>query len=334
MKTGLIAVLTILSLALSSCFKKDETIPLHSRGDVKTDTIALTQNYKFQVYYNLGMQSKVSTNLKTDSDLGFECSSDGWHVILNTGDFMKVADLGVVRFGQAQDTAQHSWKFDKSDGNADSIAIGKWFVTVSDDTVSNKHVYAIDCGMDEEGNPLGIYQVIFDSLKRSTYYFRYAEINGMNPVSASVTKDPSVHYLFYSIRKGGRAMPLEPPANAYDLLFTQYTTLLFTDEGEAYPYLVTGVLSNRGLVEIALDTLDSFENISINNVPSIKFSKAMDVIGYDWKAYNFDAGTYTVRPNYNYVIHARDGLFYKLRFIGFVDANGNKGYPVIEYQGL
>jgi hypothetical protein len=333
MKIRLLFVLLI-SLSFQSCFKKDSEIPRHSRGNVKTDTIAMTENYKYQVYFDLASETKVSTNTKMESDLGFECSSDGWHIILNTSDFMKISDLGEVPFNQPYDTAHRIWKFDKSDGNPDSIAIGQWFTVKDQDTVSNNHVYIINCGLDVNGNSLGFFQAVFDSLKNNTYYFRYAPLKGGTVISGSVVKDPTVHYMFYSFANGGEIKHLEPPMDSYDLLFTQYTTLLFTSQGAAYPYIVTGVLSNRGKVSVAVDSLTAFTDITMETANNLKFSSALDAIGYDWKVFNFDAGVYTVRTGLNYVIKDKDGFYYKFRFIGFNNASGTKGYPVFEYQGL
>jgi hypothetical protein len=326
--------LILLSLAFHSCFKKDESVPAHSRGPVKTDTIAMSDNYRFQVYFDLASGNAVSTNVKTDSDLGFECSPSGWKIILNTSDFMKVADLGVIPFGQPHDTTGLKWKFDKSDGNADSLAFGRWFSVVNGDTVSANHVYLVDRGMDQNGNPLGFYQVVFDSLSHGTYYFRFAGLDGLSSHSETVTKDASTGYLWYSFSSGGMVKNLEPPIDAYDLLFTQYTTLLYTEEGAAYPYLVTGVLLNRNRVAAIKDSLQVFTSVSLETVNAIPLSSALDVIGYDWKTFDFTAGSYTVRTGIFYVIRDKSGYLYKLRFIGFYNEKGEKGYPVIEYQLL
>jgi hypothetical protein len=333
-RTIRILSLIVLSMAFHSCFKKDEMIPSHPRGPVKTDTIAMTDTYKYQVYFDLASGKAISTNLKTESDLGFECSSKGWKIILNTSDFMKVADLGVIPFGQSHDTTGLKWKFDKSDGNSDSLAFGNWYTILKGDTVSANHVYAIDRGMDQNGNPLGFYQLIFDSLKNGTYYFRFARLNGLDIHSGAVTKDSSVNFRWYSFSSGGAVKNLEPSKDSYDLLFTQYTTLLFTDQGAAYPYLVTGVLLNRNGIEAIKDSIQDFNSVTLENVNAITLSSALDVIGYDWKKFDFNAGSYTVRTGIFYVIRDKTGYLYKLRFIGFYNEKGEKGYPVIEYQAL
>ena len=333
-RTIRILTLIVLALVLHSCFKKDESVPSHPRGTVRTDTIAMTDSYKYQVYFDLASGKAISTNLKTESDLGFECSSGGWKIILNTADFVKVRDLGVISFGQAHDTTGWKWKFDKSDGNVDSLAIGRWYTLANGDTVSANHVYAINRGLDQNGNPLGLFQVIFDSLKHGTYYFRFARLNGLEIKSGAVTKDSTVNFRWYSFSSGGAVKDLEPPKDSYDLLFTQYTTMLYTDQGEAYPYLVTGVLLNRNRIEAIKDSLLDFNSVTLGNVNTIPLSSAMDVIGYDWKEFDFTAGSYTVRTGIFYVIRDKSGYLYKLRFIGFYNDKGEKGYPVIEYQSL
>ncbi|MCX6266963.1 MAG: HmuY family protein [Bacteroidetes bacterium] len=322
-----------MTLTIQSCFKEDKMVPAHPRGDVKTDTIPMTENYLNQVYFSLDSSETVGVLAKTTYDIGFECSQAGWHVILNTSDFMKVTDLGEVPFGQSYDTTGLKLRFDKSDGNPDSTAIGQWFTIIGKDTISNKHVYAVSRGLDELGNPLGLYQMIFDSLKNSVYYFRYALLNGGPVLFGNVTKNTDVNYIYFSL-KTGSVVVVEPQRHTYDLLFTQYTTMLYTDQGIPYPYLVTGVLLNRFQVEAVADSTIDFFSITRDIALSMSYTKVLDAIGYDWKYYSFKTGVYTIRPKLSYIIHGVSGLYYKLRFVGFYNKDGLKGYPVIEYQQL
>lgn len=319
---------------VSSCFKEDQPIPPHQIGNVITDTIEMTQNYVNQVYFDLGTGKVVATNVRTNSDIGFECSHNGWVVLLNTANFMKVADLGVVPFGQAQDTTHLIWRFDKSDGNLDSLGIGSWYSIVDGDTLSNQHVYAIDRGMDPDGNQMGYAQIIFDSLSRGTYYFRFADLFGGTYYAGSVEKDSTYNYRWFSFNEGGVELSNEPYKVDYDILFTQYTTMLYTDLGEPYPYLVTGVLLNRGFVSAGLDSIHPFSSITLAEAQQTELSFGWDRIGYDWKYYSFETGAYTMREGLVYIIKDEQGVYYKLRFIGFYNTEGVKGYPVIEYQSL
>ncbi len=326
-------MILLIATGLGSCFKTDTAVPEPERGNVLVDTISMTSSYLYQVYFRLDSGMVVATNKRTDSDLGFECRAEGFHIILNTADFMRIADMGIRTFGEPVDTTGAEWKFDKSDGNPDSIATGRWFTLNGTDTVSNGHVWALDLGRDTLGTYLGLRQIIFDSLKLGTYYFRTAAINGGNISPALVSKEPSVNYLYFGIRAGNVVLPLEPPKNLYDLEFTQYTTLLFTDGGAAYPYLVTGVLSNPDGVRVAVDTVNAFSTIDLTLARTLHYSLSQDAIGYNWKVYNSTADAYTVRTNLSYVIRNSLGYYYKLRFISFYKA-GVKGYPVIETQRL
>ncbi len=326
-------LLLLTGLLLNSCFKEDDAVPPRQLvGSV--DTIGMGQYYKYQLYFDLGTGEVVKSNAKTDWDLGFECRAQGFHIILNTSNFMKAADAGIRPFGQPQDTTGMKWVFDKSDGNLDSTVFSQWYQIFDGDTVSNQHVYLLDRGMDEMGNVLGFRQIIIDSLKNGTYYFRLAYLDGGSTASYRLTKDPSVNFLLFTFRFGGVVQHLEPPRQDWDLFFTQYTTLLYTDLGEPYPYLVTGVLLNRYQVAAIQDTLHTYENLTHAEAESLSLSTRMDLIGYDWKYYDFDNSLYTIRPGRVYVIRDTDGDLYKMRFVGFYNAQGEKGYPVIEHQKL
>lgn len=328
-------ILPLLLLVLvTSCFKEDEMIPRQPRGNVHTDTIEMTENYLNQVYLDLSDSVVRGVNRKTLTDLGFDCRPGGWQIILNTSDFMKAADLGEQPFGASYDTTGLIWKFDKSTGDPDSLALGRWFNVDNGDTLSNGHLYIINRGMDELGNMLGLIQLSVDSLKNGVYYFRWAKLNGDNPVSAAVSRNPSVNFTWYSFTGTGSLQNPEPPAEQWDLLFTQYTTLLFTDEGAAYPYLVTGVMLNRDGVSAAMDSIHDFSSIDLSVAQTAQLSSNLDIIGWEWKEYSFNSGAYTVLPGRSYIVRDEAGTFFKLRFIGFYNGSGQKGYPVVEYQRL
>jgi len=325
---------------LTSCFKEDEKITPHDPGDVKTKAIELTKDYRYQVFFDLGSGEVVSTNLKNQWDLGFECSPDGWHIILNTSNFMVAAATGVMDFNLPVDTVGVQWKYDVSSGNRDSTAIGKWIDFSPPDSSKSysNEVYVIDRGYDELGNLRGLRKIVFLGLKNDTYSFRYANLDGTAENTFSITKDPSINYIFFSFDEGGKQLSLEPPKYGWDLLFTQYTTLLFTDEGDPYPYLVTGVLSNPTNIQVAQDTLYDFSSLSLDIVGNLNYSSVQDEIGYDWKDVVGDVSSgnvsYVIVEGLNYVIRDKEGFYYKLRFISFYNNGGEKGYPTFEYQRL
>jgi len=329
-------IIVFMTILVSSCFKEDEPITPHEPGNYITDTVALTDTYQNQVYYNLYDSSVTGLNVRSTWDLGFESSPNGWIVILNSSCFMKSTYLSGQVFGTPSDTTGATWLFNPSDGSADSLAIGKWFTINGTDTVGTNRVLLIDRGVDVKGNPRGFKQLVIDSLSQGIYYFRIAAYDGTNQQAFSVSKNRAVNYTLFSISNPQTAVS-EPARLNWDLLFSQYTTLLYTDVGDPYPYLVTGVLLNPSLVVVAVDSITPFEDITFETAQSMNFSKQADGIGYLWKVYDFDDGSYTVDSKIIYVIRDAKGFLYKLRFKDFYKLLNNrlrKGYPSFEYQKL
>jgi hypothetical protein len=332
----IIILLLILSLILTSCFKEDERVEPYDRGDVVSKTIAMTQYYTNQVYFDLEKGEEVSVSNKNEWDLQFECLEQGNHIILNTSAFMYAGNTGLTDFEQVSDTIGLRWKFDKSDGNLDSTAIGNWFTIFQNDTAFTQNVYIINRGYTDLGTLRGLKKIQFNRLAGDTYYFRFANLNGSDEHEFTVQKDPASSFTCFSFENGGQQLFFEPPYNTWDLLFTQYTTLLYTDAGDPYPYLVTGVLLNRKNVVVVLDTITEFSDLTISSTEGKVFSGVLDFIGYDWKDLVGDVNSgnvsYVIVPGRSYIIKNRSGFIYKLRFTGFYNSMGEKGYPTIEFK--
>lgn len=332
----LLLLVLLSAIALPSCFKDDVAVLPHVAGDFVTDTVEMTAIYKNQVYYSLLDSATVKINNKDSWDLGFESSPEGWRVILNSSCFMKTALLEGQDYGFPVDTTGAQWLFNPSDGSADSLAVGRWFRINGNDTTGLNQLFILDRGIDALGNNRGFRQLVIDSLAHGAFYFRIADYNGSNSKSYKVTKRAGINHVLFSIANPDAEIS-EPAANDWDLVFTQYTTLLYTDIGEPYPYLVTGILLNPNSTEVAVDSITSFDNIDFAKAQTMTFTKQTDRIGYDWKLYDFDEGTYTVNPDKIYIIRDNKGYLYKLRFVGFyafINNKLDKGYPSFEYQKL
>lgn len=332
-------ILFILAFGLTSCFKEDVPIPSHPKGDVKKEVIPLTEYYIYQVYFNLSTGEQVSSNHKNDFDLSFACDDTASAIRLNTSSFMSAASTQFTQFEQVTDTSGLSWKFDKSDGNPDSTAFHNWIKINGSDTTFSKTVYIVNRGIDEKGFKLGLKKVIFRKLTGNKYYFVYANMDNTEQKEMVVEKNPGYNYIQFSFENGGEVKQIEPKSDNWDLIFTQYTTLLFTDTGDPYPYLVTGALTNPAGTEIAFDTTMTFKDVVLDDVFYLNYTPNTDGIGYDWKELHGDINGgdfyYQTKSNYNYYIKSKQGIFYKLHFTGFYDVEtGVKGYPTFEYQRL
>jgi hypothetical protein len=332
-----IIVALIIAVLFSSCFKDDETLPSRV-NPVEVVTIPMGQYYTYQTYFNLTEDSLVSSNLKSDFDLSFSSGDSSWIIRLNTSTFMKAAMTEQTELTAVTDTAGMVWKFDNSNGDPDSTALYSWLDISGNDTLFFGKVYVINRGINELGVNLGLRKIIFEKLKNNTFYFKYSNMDNSGLVEASVRKDAAFNEVQFSL-KTGEVIQIQPPTLNWDLLFTQYTTLLYTNTGDAYPYLVTGTLINRACTTVAFDSTLVFNQITIDDVQLLEFSSQQDKIGYDWKELYGDINSgdyyYKTRDNYNYIIRSKAGIYYKLRFVNFYSAEtGEKGYPTFEYQRL
>lgn len=314
-------------------------IPPHDSGDVITSVIPMTKNYKIQAYFDLEAENIIAENIKTEWDLGFECSDTGWHIILNTSKFMWAGNTMQHDFAQSIDTSGIEWKFDNSEGDPDSTAIGSWFEIDGHDTSYTQQVYIIDRGYNLQGNKVGLIKIIFQYVSDSVYQIGFGDLNAINPTYFTIMKNNLVNYVFFSFDDDGSQLNLEPDKDLWELWFTQYTTILFTNAGDEYPYLVTGVLINKLQgIEVARDTLLNFNNITLNVAEGMTYNDSFDIIGYDWKEVVGDVQSgnvsYIVRSNVNYLIRTKEDYYYKLRFIDFYSEEGEKGYPTFEFQLL
>lgn len=338
MKRYLIPILIL--VILSGCFKEDEIVVPDPPGDVITESIGLTQDYRYQVYYDLEREQVVSENLKKNWDLGFEGDDDGSRIILNTSLFMLAANTSTTDFASVTDTTGLDWQFDKSDGDPDSAVFRSWARWSEDDQEWSytNHVYVINRGFDELGNELGLKKIVFTQVTDTSYSFLYANMDGTGQGEFTIRKDPAVNFVHFSFNDGGQQLVQEPDKETWSILFTQYTTLLYTDFGDPYPYLVTGALINPVGISVARDTLAAFGSIDLDYALGLDYKTDMDYIGYDWKDVEGDVSTgnvtYVVMEGLNYLIRDAGGFYYKLRFISFYNNSGEKGYPTFEFQRL
>jgi len=323
----------ILSLffLLQSCFQEEEPVPPHEQGDMEEGRASLGFYYEDQVYFDLYSNVEVTSSSILGWDLSFESNTGGWTIRLNSAKFMLAGNSRDTVFSAGLNAGELEMKFDRSDGNPDSTAMAEWFVVSDDSAWSNRYVYLLDRGSDPQGNLLGQKKVRVDMLGED-YLLRFADPDNTQDTTVLITRDPSRDKVYYSFDDG--IVNIAPLPDQWSLFFTRYTTMLVTDEGEDYPYLVVGVLLNPNGVAAVRDTIHGFEDLELDDIAELEFTTRADVIGYDWKYYNFDAGVYTMVPDMNYVIRDRNGYFYKLRFVDFYNDEGVKGYPTFEFVRL
>tara|TARA_B100000579_G_scaffold423499_1_gene426740 strand:- start:441 stop:1397 length:957 start_codon:yes stop_codon:yes gene_type:complete len=314
--------LFIIMFVFISCEMEEIPVSPHNPGDIQINQIELSNDYRHQVFYDLGSNSIISDNLKTDWDLGFESSTQGYHVILNSSTYSSLSYIENISFNDNIDPTGLIWSWDNPNGDLDSSAFG--------DSRNVSGFYVFDRGFDLNGTPRGFKKILIDSITNEFYQISFSNLDNSDYNSFKLYKDPSVNFTCFSF-ESNQIVDIEPSYNDWDLLFSQYTHLY--NDTTTPAYLVTGVCSNLDVL-VAKDTSYEFNEINYSMINEFSFNDDRDAIGFDWKEYNFNAGSYTINSNTNYIIMDKQQKYFKLRFIDFYNSDGDKGYPTFEIQEL
>lgn len=336
MKVKIYIILLSFSVLFASCFKEDQPVPPYVPPE-NVESVSLEYSlYNHQIYFDLGSGTVMAENENSAWVLSFECGANGWHIRINSSDLWGVAHSGSVNFDSvfSNQPALEYW-FDSSDGNPDSTAIGKWVDYNSGSPVYSNEVYLVGKydGISYEPTK----KVQFIHVEDSSYKIKVAALDETNADTIEIIKDDNYNSVHFSFN-GNQVLHLEPEKSTWDIMFAQYSTILYTDDGVPTPYFVRGVLQNPVTVESALDTIVDFNEINYAHAMGSNYSLKQDAIGHDWKDVEVDEGSntaeYTVRKGYTYIIRDTDQEIYKMRFKSYFNEVGIKGYPSFEYSKL
>jgi hypothetical protein len=317
--------LFIAVLFLSSCEKDELPVPPHPPGNILTEQVEMGAYYPDQIWFDIETGTEVSRNHKNDWDLAFECNNPGWRITLNSASNAFIAPTGKIDINTVIDTVGLVWQWGASSGNLDSTAIGDWKTT--------PQIYVLDRGKNELGGHLGFTKLMIDSVNTDDFFFRFSDLTGNTWTSATVSKDSSYIFSYFSLKSGGQQVTIAPPKKDWDIVFTQYTHT-FHDMNPPVSYLVTGVLLNPYLTYSAKCFDKEFSKITNNDILNYTFNNKQDNIGYDWKFYDFSQGYYVTLTKKNYIFKSHSGKMYKIHFLDWYNTKGEKGSPTFEYSEL
>ncbi len=332
----LFPIYILLTICCISCFPVDKAVAPYDRTGLITGVIDITPTYSQQAFYNLQTNSIVRQEDFSFWDLSFDCTSDSLGVYLNSAQLMGVYKVESSSFETvSNDTTffANKWKYDSPSGYIDSSAIGKWWGSVSNNQVITKGEYFVTTlGVDSKGNSLGVKKFTLLNADLTQYKIRFANLNGTEDTIMTIQKDSMYNVVGLSLLNKQVVYP-EPPKNDWDLLLSRYTQLFIIFE--EFPYPVTGVLINKSKIKALLDTIVDFRTISRTSFSEMSFTNRKDVIGYDWKTFDFTASAFLVLPNKTYVIKTNSNQYYKLFFSDFYDSKtGSKGVIQFQYETI
>jgi hypothetical protein len=312
----------------SSCEKRELPIPLPQQGSAQIAQVTMGEDYDDQIFFDLETGQQVLKNYINTWDLAFESQPDGDHVFMNGGKNVFVynthqTDPSIVSFNAAELVSSMDWGFDSPTGLPDSTYIGKW---KNANGLSKNEVYIIKLASDS------FKKIVIAGDNDTSYTLKYGDINSSVLNTITIPKNNLYNYTYFSFNNGGTVVSMEPPKNTWDIVFTRYRHVYY--DLNNFTYLVTGVLLNPYNTTALADSSTSFGAITYNSLDLGAFSKSRNVIGFDWKTYDFTTGRYVTNPNKCYVVKTRKDQYYRIHFMNFYDLNGYKGSPSFEYERI
>lgn len=317
---------------MTGCFKEDIPVePYTSPEGVFSNMAEVGNLYENQVYFDFESNTFVDSALRHIWDLAISTENKQPFIFLNSSKFMRMAQTDKTNLSDAVDLSDLIWRFDASDGNPENSAFGNWFSNEIELSVPS-FVYVIDRGYTPTGEKIGEIKFKILEVSNSEIKVAFTEMNSQTIYEVVLTFDQNFSFAYLSFSDGGSQVIAAPQKSEFDVIFTQYTTKVEeTNTGNIQDYSVNGVLLNPHLVSAATEFLMPFEEINYTHLENYDFTQQSDIIGYDWKSYNFSGGFYEINSDNVYLIQTVEGNFYKLRFTGFVNDRGEKGHPQFEF---
>jgi len=314
---------------LISCEKEEKPVTPASTTAI---TAGIGVDYENTVYFDLLTGEFVLTVQHIDWDFNVASNPLEHNVYLNSSNFLFVKNKGVVPFESVSDTAGGpTWKYDYPSGEANRSALKNLF---DSNGQSTQNVYVVDRGINSSGQSKGFVKIMGIESNAINLSFRLAELDGDLDTVITVIKDVDYRTQTFDIDALGVGS-YEPLTSDWHMVFTQYTDYDLTDQGDTIPYLVRGALINSQQIEaVRYEGGKAFAEITREDASLVTFSSDLNVIGYDWKYFDFDTGTYIVDDTITYLVREKSGNYYKMRFVGFYNDLGEKGYPMFELKGL
>lgn len=227
----------------------------------------------------------------------------------NTADFSTTITNGD--WGNGLVNTEVSWAngaFNETRDVSNFADYGWGAYNMSSHIVEGTKVYVIQL-------PSGDYKKIkIDSLVNGTYHFRYADLDGSNLETHTITKsDYADKTLVYFSLTSNAVVDAE--LASWDIVLTRYETTLDDGMGGTTPYGVSGILTNEGVEVTRANGVDP-TTVEFADHQANLHSDSLYIIGHDWKYYDFTAG-WTVSTDVVYFVKTTTDNVWKVQFIDF-----------------
>lgn len=284
------------------------------------DVVSIGAGYSNQTFYSMA-NGEVSSVSNTDWDLAFQISGFQAAILVNGKNNVKLFrsgldvnawttitandTVGMMNSGNEllnQDTSWWSGAFNITADLANPFDLGWGVYDMATHVVLGDSLYFIKLSN-------GVVKKLWiQALQNSTYYFQYADLDGTNEVTSSLSKTAFAgkNFGYYSILNNV-SLDREPNKYTWDLTFMQYMATT------PYVYKVTGVLSNDSV------TVAKAYPVDVASTPfwGQTYSHYINTIGFNWKSYSMSLNQWLIEDSLVYFVYDRSGGLWKLYFSAF-----------------
>lgn len=303
----------------------------YSKAQVVLDTVNLGAGYANQIWYSLP-DDEQGSQAKNNWDLAFRTSGSMGSSIMvnhsNGGTLWVYPKADKSAWASVDTNGLSTWSPQYNSEKEWTGALGK-YANPSDPFDLGWGVY--DMGTHYVlGDSLYIIKtqtgafkkLIIDRLASGTYTFTYANLNGTDSTTSTLSKSTYSNKNFgYFNLNTKTSVDREPATDKWDLVFGQYSTGDYAGMGMA-GYTVTGILVNDTL-QVAKAKVDPSVRASYNVYSAHSFNEAINGIGYNWKTYDGASMTYKLNDSSIYFVRRNNGDIWKLVMTGFAGSTGS-----------
>src|SRR5690554_2345932 len=292
----------------------------YSNAQTTTETVSIGAGYANETWYSLE-NGEQGTKSASDWDLAFDLSGFGTSIRINSGngimlysypngdisDWANVDTSGLYNWNAIynSDISWFEGAFDQNINSNDPFDVGWGTYDMNTHIISGDSIFIIKL-MDDSYRKLRI-----DQMAGGAFEFTFANLDGTNEVSATLTKADYADKLFgyYSIQNETTIDHEPVTLENWDLFFGKYTGFIPT------PYNLTGIMVGPNTEVIQIDGISDVTNY--NDWGGEAFSNEINTIGADWKSFEFSTMSYEIVNDRVYFVKTQAGDVWKVILTGF-----------------
>lgn len=311
---------------------------VHSQSIIDSAAIG-AGGLEYDVYYNINTTTGYQTDANWDIAVSVQPANPPLETLkaaairINAGrgvELYKITDADTSNFMDVFDAANSvnwlplhdsptSWDLGAFNGTLDptnAFDYGWGSYNLTTHSIASDSIYAVKT-LDGSFKKINVKKLSFDT----TFYLVIADLDNANMYTQTVVKSdyPGKNFAYLNLQDA-TVMDKEPAT--WDMLFTRYADEVAP--GMFYP--VNGVLINKGVEAVRAAGIDT-ATVSFTGFASA-MSSAINVIGYDWKAFDMGTGEYTIEDSTVYFVKAKDNNIYRLRFLNYKISNGESVFEL------